>query len=45
MDILGYYLLKKKIDKNIALKQTKQIMSSLLNVVDEFTYSKAEDGE
>ena len=45
MDILGYYLLKKKIDKNIALKQTEQIMSSLLNVVDEFTYSKAEDGE
>lgn len=45
MDILGYYLLKKKIDKNIALKQTKQIMSSLLNVVDKFTYSKAEDGE
>ncbi len=41
--IMGY--LKKKMDKDIAQKQTEQIMTLLINAVDEFTYSKAEDGE
>ena len=40
---MGY--LKKKMDKDIAQKQTEQIMTLLINAVDEFTYSKAEDGE